>query len=382
ASAGGSGGPWNFILVQFESFRGRDAGFLNPGLRPSPTPFLDSLAAGPNGAAWSSAFSFGMPTINGILALQCSLAPHSRLHPLPTFPQLGLLAFPEVLRASGWAAEVFTGSDPDWDGQRRWLERWYDRLWFDKWALGDDRTIVRGALPRLRELGGAGKPFLATLTTISNHYPFDSPEPAFSGPRERAAAQLTHDSVRFTDDVLRELVTALAAEPWFARTILVVTGDHGYNLGEHDRQPGQRNGYDESLRVPLLIVGNHPGLRRGLHGEPASLLDVAPTILALAGLDAVTPWQGRSLLLPPDPERTVSGAFEGVRFAARGRRFAVRNGPGRAVELFDLVADPEQRVDLAAAEPGAAAALVRVAEERRALTDYLIEKDLIWPAGR
>ena len=38
---------------------------------------------------------------------------------------------------------------------------------------------------------------------------------------------------RYTDDVVRELIQSLSAEPWFARTLIVVNSDHGYNLGEH-----------------------------------------------------------------------------------------------------------------------------------------------------
>ena len=59
------------------------------------------------------------------------------------------------------------------------------------------------------------------------------------------------------------LVQSLAAEPWFRRTLLVVVGDHGYNLGEHDGTPGQRNAYRESVWVPLIIAGPHPALPRG-----------------------------------------------------------------------------------------------------------------------
>ena len=57
--------------------RAADVGHLG-GRAPSPTPFLDSLAARPDAAVWTRASSFGMPTINGMFATHCSIAPHSR----------------------------------------------------------------------------------------------------------------------------------------------------------------------------------------------------------------------------------------------------------------------------------------------------------------
>ncbi|HYD36492.1 MAG TPA: hypothetical protein VEA60_02695, partial [Allosphingosinicella sp.] len=68
---------WNVIYIQLETLRGVDTGFL-AGRTPSPTPFLDRLAARPDAAAFVRASSFGMPTINGLFATHCSIAPHSR----------------------------------------------------------------------------------------------------------------------------------------------------------------------------------------------------------------------------------------------------------------------------------------------------------------
>ena len=69
---------WNVVIIQLESVRGVDTGHLRPDRAPSPTPYLDALAARPDAAVWTRALSFGPPSINGRFALQCSITPSSR----------------------------------------------------------------------------------------------------------------------------------------------------------------------------------------------------------------------------------------------------------------------------------------------------------------
>ena len=69
--------------------------------------------------------------------------------------------------------------------------------------------------------------------------------PARATPSERILA-----TTRYTDDVVREFVESLRGEPWFGDTLLVIVGDHGFNLGEHDVPPGRISLYRESIWVP------------------------------------------------------------------------------------------------------------------------------------
>jgi arylsulfatase A-like enzyme len=104
------------------------------------------------------------------------------------------------------------------------------------------------------------------------------------------------NTIRYTDDVVRELIETLRREPWFARTLIVINSDHGYNLGEHGGMTGAYSLYRESVWTPFLIVGAHPRLPAGRHEEVVTLLDVAPTIADLIGLREANPWHGHSLL--------------------------------------------------------------------------------------
>lgn len=365
----------NVILVQLETVRGVDVGVLNPGRRPSPTPFLDRLAAGRSAAVYSRALSFGQPSINGTFAAHCSITPHSRRF-ITSFTHAELYCLPEMLRRRGYRTAMFNAGDTDWDGSTHWFRRWYDELRRYPQAKEHDRPVFRDAARRIRALGTSGRPFLATIVSVSNHTPFASKEPRLdiaghATPRERIL-----NTTRYTDDVLGELVETLRGEPWFARTIIVIFGDHGFNLGEHDGRPGQQNLYRESLWVPLAFLAEHPRLRRGIDTGPASLLDIAPTIADLIGIREAIPWQGHSLLA-----RSGAGSFafrsHGLVAAEAGERSIVSDPLSGQLRLFDRQGDWLQRRPLPD-DPTARQALARRANDAARLNDHLLRMGLIW----
>ncbi len=365
-TAGGPPERWNVIYLQLETLRGADTGFLRPDWGPSPTPNLDRLAA--EGAAWRRASSFGMPSISGLFATHCSIAPHSRRY-VTSFVGTRLRCLPDLLRARGWRAEMFNGGDTDWDNSSLWIHRWYDRLWRFPEARQRDREVFRAAGQRIRALGRSGRPFWATIVSVTNHTPFDSPEPRFGG--GRSAGERILATTRYTDDVVGEFLASIAAEPWFARTILVVAGDHGFNTGEHGEIAGAHNLYRESVWVPLIIAGTHPGLPRGMHDVPASLLDVAPTIADLLGLREANPWQGHSLLAVNGDGRLAFG-FGGSLLADAGGWAAIRDRDGRVRLYRDWL--QQRPID----DPARAHRMLDSAERAQRLHDHLLRADRIW----
>ena len=67
----------NFILVLMESERGLNTGYMNPQIQPSPTPFMDSLAA--HSHVWMRMHTSGVPTTGGVLSTHIGIPHHSRL---------------------------------------------------------------------------------------------------------------------------------------------------------------------------------------------------------------------------------------------------------------------------------------------------------------
>jgi sulfatase-like protein len=373
------GQRWNVIIVQLESVRGVDTGHLRPERSPSPTPYLDALATRPDAAVWTRGLTFGPPSINGRFATQCSITPSSRRF-ITSQTRTRFYCLPDALRRLGYRAEMFAAGDIDMDNSTVWVERMYDRLWRYPQEGQRDREIFRHAAARIREIGRQG-PFLVTLISASNHHPFRSPEPALDIAGHGSARERILNTVRYTDDVVRELIEGLRGEPWFGRTLVVVNSDHGYNLGEHGGLTGAYSLYRESTWTPFLIVGPHPRLPAGRHDEVVTLLDVAPTLADLIGLREANPWQGHSLLAVR-PDRPVRFGFRDSVLAEAGGWSAVTDpGDGRP-RLYDARADWLQRRDVAASHPGVAERLLSEADRSRRFNDYLLRHGRVWPRDR
>lgn len=87
------------------------------------------------------------------------------------------------------------------------------------------------------------------------------------------------------DDAIEGMVQTLQDIGVSERTYFLITSDHGYNLGQHRLPSCKLNVYDHDLRIPMIIHG--PGIKAGTRFDlPASNVDVGPTILGLAGIDA------------------------------------------------------------------------------------------------
>jgi arylsulfatase A-like enzyme len=103
------------------------------------------------------------------------------------------------------------------------------------------------------------------------------------------------ESLRSVDDGVRDIVHALAAEHRLANTYIIFTSDNGFLYGEHRLAGGKFLAYEPSTHLPLLIRG--PGIKPGSEtGELAANIDIAPTVLALAGVKADASIDGRSLV--------------------------------------------------------------------------------------
>lgn len=111
---------------------------------------------------------------------------------------------------------------------------------------------------------------------------------------DRTRSRLT---ARFaSDDSLARLTDTLRQTGELENTVVIFTSDHGYFYGEHGLNAERRLAYEETLRVPL-IVRFPPLVRPGSRVGPLTLsIDLAPTLLDLAGIEPAHPLHGRSLL--------------------------------------------------------------------------------------
>lgn len=177
------------------------------------------------------------------------------------------------------------------------------------------------------------------------------------------------------DDVVGRIVKKLQEAGVADNTIIVYTGDNGFYLGERGLA-GKWYGHEVSIRVPLVIYDPRlPAKRRGTRDDSMVLsIDLAPTMLAMAGAEAPATMQGESLLPLVQGDKTPwrndffyehlfrhakIPCSEGVRDQRyKYIRFLDVDPPYE--ELYDLAADPDEAHNLASsAEHTAALARMR-----------------------
>jgi len=180
---------------------------------------------------------------------------------------------------------------------------------------------------------------------------------ALSEDQVRAARHGYFAAVSYVDERIGEVLGALADAGLERDTIVAFTADHGEMLGERGLWY-KMSFYEPSARVPLLLsVPGRPAPARV--AEPVSLLDLAPTLLELAGDRAPDDLDGVSLLpllagegVARDGSVACEYLAEGVHAPAvmlRRGRWKYVACSGDPDQLYDLVADPAELVDLVAA---------------------------------
>jgi N-acetylglucosamine-6-sulfatase len=98
------------------------------------------------------------------------------------------------------------------------------------------------------------------------------------------------------DDSLGRILTALERKGMLNDTVVVFTSDHGYFYGEHGLNEERRLAYEETIRIPLVIRYPPLTMAGSTPPEMALSLDIAPTLLEVAGLQPGAGMQGRSLV--------------------------------------------------------------------------------------
>ena len=174
----------------------------------------------------------------------------------------------------------------------------------------------------------------------------------------RNARHAYYGMISYVDDQLAKLRKVVEAAGFGDDTLWILTSDHGEMLGEHGLW-FKMHFFEHSLRVPLVLTG--PGIAPRRVQRNVSLVDLLPTLLDYASDGAppalAAPVDGRSLLPAlggdgDDGENTVIAEYLAEGTAApmlmlKMDGYKYTCCPGDAVQLFNLVADPDERENLA-----------------------------------
>jgi hypothetical protein len=304
--------PPNVVLISLDTLRGASTGI--GGARRPTTPCVDALAA--EGVTFDDAITTAPHTLPAHASLFSGLyLRHHGVRSWATVLDPAQTTFTERLFDAGYATAAFTE-----DGfvlPSVGIGRGFEVYREDKspdihlpvgYAAQTFRAgldwIERHRADDIRAGGGARQPFFLFLHTYQVHAPYVPPppydtafEPSDTLPGSNARDLLRYEQeVRYLDDQLCAFVHGLDGLGLGDHTLLVVISDHGEEFGEHGQTGHGFQVYDETARIVLVL--RLPGtLPAGRHiPVPVSLVDVAPTMLALLGLPGLPRPDGVSLL--------------------------------------------------------------------------------------
>lgn len=247
-------------------------------------------------------------------------------------------------------------------------------------ATRDRGALVQHVATQLDEFRGLNREREYTSSAWWSRHP-DAPS---LDSAERYVADTRWNYVKeleYTDRELARLFEGLERRGMLDDTVVVLASDHGEGLFEHGEKGHGVHVWEELTRVPLIVAAPDGALAGTRVEAPVSLLDVMPTLLSCAGVEAPPDLDGRDLWSglvagaptgsPQHPvflerphfseERMLKrmGPYSewGVLSAVMSDGFKLVRSAKGAEQLFDLSADPSESADLAAARADKRAAL-------------------------
>ena len=400
----------NVILVTIDTLRADHLGIDGYPLDTSPS--LDALAR--EGSYFTACYAQSAATGPSHASLFTSNFPHSTgvRSNEQQFPELPSLV--SVLRAAGYRAAGFVSSVVL--GRKFGMQKVFDHF-DDQATTVEVNRRERGERPAAAtfaaaldylEAPGLREPFFLWIHLIDPHGPYEAPDnpdrfvgnvhyekyrrelelgasnwewnriPAYqalAGATDAAFYIARYDGeIRYVDDAMGSFLARLKQLGFYDESLIAVTSDHGETLSE----PGHKRlfshgtiAYEEVVRVPLIVKAPRSG--RALDGirtdAPVTLLDLAPTLLALSGLQSPETFRGRDLTrarIGPNDAIFSFGSYGSPRLEQRiGTQFTVRKGPFRYIqntrddseELYDHAADGLESQNIVTMHPSIRARL-------------------------
>jgi arylsulfatase A-like enzyme len=314
------------LLISVDTLRADHLGVLGSGR--SLTPNMDRLAK--EGRLFRRAYSVANVTQPALASLLSGLYPSQHGHDsnlATTNLPKGRPLLTELLRARGLETAAFMAHP--WIFYARYgMDRG-----FDHWDGVDYRSTPAGEFNISEEeylrISSAGpmtdrvlawlgparsRPFFIWVHYLDPHDPYTPPVDAVpSGPPAEPTGNPEWDrqrrlyagEVAHLDRHVGRLIRAARAAAPAGRLVVVLTADHGEMLYDHEGFPTHGlYTYDSEIRVPLVLAG--PGVQGGsVIDAPASMVDVAPTLLQLVGAEVPTGLPGVDLLAPDQSRRTA-----------------------------------------------------------------------------
>lgn len=341
----------NVFLLTIDTIRADRVGYAGFAIE---TPHLDSLAS--IGAAFMDAVCQVPLTLPSHVSILTGTNPpfHKIRNNGPFFASPELTTIAEILKERGYVTGAFVGAfvlDSRF-GLDQGFDVYDDRFDtpeylkpYEPQRLAED--VCRSAASWLDE--NSQKSFFLWVHYYDPHNPYTPPAPF----DQRYKTRPYEGEIAYTDVYVGKLITHLKKRGVFDKTLIVVVGDHGEGLWQHD-EPGHGNFlYDTCLKVPLIFASPRiiPGGKKIDH--QVRTVDVFPTILDILKLKIPDVCQGNSLvpLMEGKSLKQTQESYAETYFPLISHGWselkAIRTGEWKYVqapkpELYNLKDDPEE----------------------------------------
>nr|WP_320114580.1 LTA synthase family protein [uncultured Desulfuromonas sp.] len=351
--------PPNVVVILMESFAGRMVGAL--GQQAPITPDFDQLAK--QGVLFTRAFSNGTHTHQGVYASMTSwpnLPGYEYLMKMMEANQ-EMSCLPELLKRRGYQTLFLYNGEFSWDNKEGFFRQhgmedfiglgdYVNPYFVDPvWGVSDI-DVFRRANEEFRQRAEKG-PFCATILTLSNHAPFNLPNPLpFAAVDAPPGMEGRYNAMRFADWSLGEFFRLARQEDYFDNTLFVITGDHGFASA-----PMVTSMNLSRFHVPLLFYA--PAMLAPQTRETvASQVDIVPSILGLLYTNPVHQSWGRNLFSLPKEDAGFavikpSGGEERVALIEDDYLLQIAPKEKPRLYRYQLGSDPSSTRDLATEQP-------------------------------
>lgn len=349
---------YNVLLITIDTLRADHLGCY--GFHEISTPNIDALAAG--GIRFTDTTAHVPLTLPSHTSIHTGNFPaYHGVHDNGGFYVLkSQTTVAEVFKQNGFATAAFVGAyvlDHIWG-----LNQGFD-TYFDNFDLSRERSQNQGI-----SLSGIERPadevYQNAVNWLDQHgnqrffvwTHFYDPHSPYEPPQEwadRYPGRPYIGEIAYTDSVIGKLMSYLQTHRLCEKTIILLTGDHGESLGEHGESTHAFFVYDGTLHVPLILNMPRNELGSRVVMQQTRSVDIAPTLLQLAGLSVPETVQGRSLLhliFDTDMSKTLPSYAECYYpqfHFGWSRLLSLRNGEYKYIdtprpELYDVKKDPQE----------------------------------------
>ena len=349
----------NVVFIHLESTRARSTTPYNKDI--DTTPYLDQLSK--HSLAAERAYTIVPHTSKAITSVNCGIDPHL-IRDITEAEKGGIPAkcLPELLDEQGYDSVWFSSATEDFEDRAQLVENFgyhdfqpvetMDKKGFQQsnYFGYEDDIMLQPSKDWLEEHDD--KPFVATYLGVTGHHDY---RPIYRyGLKEYSKdSALNHyqNEVRYLDFFVKNVIDQYKELGLYDDTIFVIYGDHGEGFGAHDLYQHDNTIYQEGLKVPLII--HEPGRFQGEKrvGTLTDQVDILPTVVDLLGYTIEGgKYPGRSLLAPPDKDRTLFfSCFDDYRCLAsiKGDEKYIYFFGNQPDEVYDLSKDPYEHHDIA-----------------------------------